>query len=47
MITSNKLKERIEFPVTFILCTLAGLLAFLFVWLVGVLLDTGLGTCVK
>lgn len=31
----KKLRERAEFPVAFILSTLAGLLAFLLVWLLG------------
>ena len=30
-------RERMEFPVAFILSTLAGLLAFLLVWLLGIL----------
>lgn len=38
MTCSKKLKDRIEFPLTFLLSTVAGLLAFLFVWLVGVML---------
>jgi hypothetical protein len=30
-------RERMEFPVAFILSTLAGLVAFLLVWLLGIL----------
>jgi hypothetical protein len=35
MTGSKKTKERIEFSLAYLLSTLAGLLAFLFVWLVG------------
>jgi hypothetical protein len=33
----KNLRERMEFPVAFLLSTLAGFLAFLLVWLIGVL----------
>lgn len=35
MIGSNKLRERIEFSLAFLLSMMAGLMAFLFVWVLG------------
>ncbi|HLE61801.1 MAG TPA: hypothetical protein VI750_01615 [Pyrinomonadaceae bacterium] len=37
MTGQKNLRERMEFPVAFVLSTIAGLLAFLLVWLIGVL----------
>jgi hypothetical protein len=36
MAESKKIWERIEFPLAFLLSMVAGLLAFLFVWLLGI-----------
>jgi hypothetical protein len=40
MTGSKNFRERMEFPVAFLLSTAAGLLAFLLVWLLTVLWET-------
>jgi hypothetical protein len=35
----KNLKERLEFPVVFAISTAAGLVAFMLVWLIGILLE--------
>jgi hypothetical protein len=39
MAPSKKIWERIEVPLAFLLSMIAGLLAFLFVWVLGVALE--------
>ncbi len=36
----KNLRERLEFPLAFVLSTVAGLLAFLLVWLLGILWES-------
>jgi hypothetical protein len=39
MTVSKKLWERIEFPLAFLFSIAGGLVAFLFVWLIGIALE--------
>ena len=45
MIGSRKIWERFEFPLTFLLSTVAALLAFLFVWGLGSVIERCFRTC--
>ncbi len=36
----KNLRERMEFPIAFVISVLAGLLAFLLVWALGILLES-------
>ena len=47
MAGTKKAWDRIEFPITFLLSTIAGLLAFLLVWLVSAALEAAERSLVK